>query len=126
MHSLIGRSLLLDCLDLLLFLPKLALEKRLQVGILNRSLRIQLVSKGETSSDDDALLGLHYESQLALSYEFSCLLGHDGVGLNHLVIDALLNADLGANGVLEPADGEGKRGVLLVDNGEESARILAL
>lgn len=42
------------------------------------------------------------------------------------MLNALLNADLGANGVLEPGDGEGKRGVLLVDNRDELARILAL
>ena len=61
-----------------------------------------------------------------MSNELSLLFGEDLEFLYQLVVNTLLNTDLGTNLVLESTEGEGKRWELLVGLSKECARLLDL
>ena len=65
------------------------------------------------SGDLDDALGQHADGALELGHVLSVLLGHHGVALQHLVLEALFNGEFGAGLILETTDGEGHGGILL-------------
>lgn len=122
---LLGGSLL-RFLSLLIILPELTLAESLELSFLDRVLRLELALESVTTGNNHGRVRLHNNGRLELGDEFTSGLGEDGVGLEELMLNALLDTNLGADGILETADGERHGGELLVDLGEESTGVLAL
>jgi len=113
-------SLLLgSLLRLLIILPEVTFAQSLEVSVLDSMLRLKLILDGVATGNDHGGVGLHDNSRLELGDEFAGGLGEHGVGLEELMLDALLDTNLGADGILEATDGERHGGELLVDDGEE-------
>lgn len=89
-------------------------------------LRLELALESVTTGNDDGRVRLDNNGRLELGNEFTNGLSEDGVGLDELMINALLDTNLSAEGILEATDGERHGGELLVDLGEELTSVLAL
>ena len=126
LNSFLLFLLLSGLLGLFLALPHLLGKQRLELIILNLLVAIELVSRCGTTADDHCRRGLDDESSLELGNKLTRLLGHDLVLLEHLVLNALLNTNLGAGHIFEASNRERHSRELLVHDGQESARVLAL
>ena len=80
----------------------------------------------EVSSDDLGALGQHDDGRLELGDKISSLLVQHGVMDEQVMVQALLDSELGANLILEAGDGEGESGITSVHFVEESSSFLGL
>jgi len=95
-------SLLLGgLLRLLIVLPEVTFDGGFKFGILHGVLGLELILKGIATSNYDGRVGLDNNSGLELSDELALDVREDRVGLEELVLNALLDTNLGADGVLE-------------------------
>lgn len=116
-----------SCGVLLLLFPQVLGEESFQIFVGDGVLASVLAGvESGSSRNDGGASGLHNDGGLELSDEFSFSLREDGVGHEHVVVDALADTDLGSNLVLHGTDGERQGGESFVDLNKEFARALHL
>ena len=105
--------------------PQVAGNELGSLLVLNRLLSLEALGiQRHVTTENGGALGLHGDGATELSNELTLLLHEDGVSEEQVVLNALLDADLGGGGVLEAGNGEGQSRVLLVDFSEESTGAL--
>ena len=113
-------------LRLLLF-PEVLSEQRLQLGILYGFIALESVQVDRrVACNYGGASGLNHNRALELSDKLALFLGKHGVGDQHIVVQALTNANLRGSLVLHGANREGKGREPLIHFDEESARTLHL
>lgn len=120
---LLGSSRLL----LVFLLPEVSGDESSQLGVGDLPLSLEAGDgNGELTRKDGGASWEHCDGGLELGNQLTSLLGQDGVASHQVVIDTFLNSDLGTDGILKSADGEGKGGEALVDLSKESSGLLEL
>lgn len=109
-------------------MPQVASDQSLERLVLDGVLGVSEFGRvgRKSSTQDNGLAGSNGDSALEVGNEFAVLLDQHGEVLEQLVVNALLDTNLGTDLVLEGSHGEGERREALAGLSEESSGLLQL